>query len=67
MFATYDQKDDYRIVSYTIEEAMTNAINHCVTEGLMVISIDSIVKNEITIIYTDPDDGNPYDIAIYEV
>lgn len=66
MFITCDKKDAYFVGSYTIEEALVNAINHCVIEGLMIVSIDSIIENEISIIYIDPDDGNSYDIAIYK-
>jgi len=67
MFMINDRKDEYTACAYTIEEGLVNAINHCVTEGLMIVSLDRIIEDEITIIYTDPDDGNNYDIAIYPI
>ena len=66
MFITVDKKDNYREGAYTEQEALVNAINHCITEGLTVISIDKI-EDSITIVYIDPDDNTAEDIAIYPI
>lgn len=67
MYTIYDQKDDYRATFYSKEEALTAAINHCVTEGLYVNSILSEIEESFTILYIDPDDNTLQEIAIYKI
>lgn len=50
IYRVHDRTDDYEAFCSTKEKAMINAINHCVTEGLMVKAIE-----ETMIIYVDPD------------
>lgn len=66
-YTVVDYKDDYRATFYTKEEALTNAINHCVTEGLYVNNILTEIDGSFTIIYIDPDDNTTQEIAIYQV
>lgn len=67
MYTVYDRKDEYRATFYSKEEAFSAAINHCVTEGLYVNNVLSDIEDSFTIIYIDPDDNSPQEIAIYKV
>lgn len=66
MFRIIDEYDDFAVTVYTKEEAMVQAINHCITEGLTVISFTEI-NNEPHIVYLDPDNNMSRDINIFQV
>lgn len=61
-----DKRDEYTATAYTKEEAITNAINHCIIEGLQVLSFSDI-ENCPLIVYVDPDDYSAQDISIYPI
>ncbi len=66
-YKVLDKKDDYCVTCFSKEEALTNAINHCVTEGLQVYDVTNEIENSFSIIYIDPDDNQPETIHIYAI
>jgi len=68
-YTVYDRKDDYREGFFSKGEALTAAINHCVTEGLFVQTILTEIDDEdsFTITYIDPDDDTAQEIQVFKV
>ena len=58
---------DYCTTCLSKEEALANAINHCVTEGLHVYDVTNEIENSFSIIYIDPDDNQSEVIHIYAI
>ena len=68
IYKVKDKKDDYCKTFYDRAEALTDAINHCITEGLFVNHIlEGTEDDSLTIVYIDPDDNSPEEIAIYPI
>jgi hypothetical protein len=64
-YTIIDYKDRYEAFANTKGQAMANAINHCVAEGLTVAHVQ--YNGGTTIIwYIDPDDEGMYTIYIEE-
>ena len=61
-----DVRDDFAKTAYCKEEAIAIAINHCVIEGLQVVSYSDIEDCPL-LIYIDPDDNSTQEIKIFPI